>query len=103
MTYTWNDQELYSINTRIDCGEISVKFFNEGPEQSTLDPRLYSQTVSPNAFIVLQTQDVGLKGEYRIKYELKLVKYPNISAIIEQPFVITVIDPCDNPLDLAVD
>ena len=32
LTYTWLDQDLYTINTRVDCGDISVKFYYEGVE-----------------------------------------------------------------------
>ena len=85
----------------IDCGDITVDFFIDDEEKTPLNPWLFRQTNDPSAFIILQTQDVTLKGVYEIRYEIKFVKYPLVSAEIASPFVVTVIDPCDNPESLV--
>ena len=89
------------METLIDCGDITVDFFIDDEEKTPLNPWLFRQTSDPSAFIILQTQDVTLKGVYEIRYEIKFVKYPLVSAEIESPFVVTVIDPCDNPESLV--
>ena len=100
-TYTWLDSDLYSMDTLIDCGDITVDFFIDDEEKTPLNPWLFRQTNDPSAFIILQTQDVDLKGVYEIRYEIVFIKYPEVSAELASPFVVTVVDPCDNPESLV--
>jgi len=44
-----------------------------------------------------------MEGDYLILYSVNFKKYPNTKAKSEEPFVITVIDPCKNLANLVTD
>ena len=89
---------MYSIDTLVDCGSITVDFIHDGVK--IVDSDLFGQTSDP-AFIVKETQDVNLKGDYPIFYKVSLSSYPENSAQSTVPFTITVIDPCDAPVGIT--
>jgi hypothetical protein len=47
------------------------------------------------------TNDVLLKGEYPIKYRAYFTDYPDNVVTLAEPFVITIVDPCDAPVSVA--
>ena len=89
---------MYSIDTLVDCGSITVDFIHDGIK--IVDSDLFGQSPDP-AFIVKETQDVNLKGDYPIFYKVSLSSYPETSAQSTVPFTITVIDPCDAPVGIT--
>lgn len=98
----WKAIDLISPATSVDCGPISVEFFND-ISMSALDPELFvdDQTLAPaNIFRVLYSEDVAKKGSYPFRYR---VYHTNYSLnVIEQPFpfTVTVINSCENPVSL---
>jgi hypothetical protein len=50
---------------------------------------------------IRSTEDVLLKGEYPIKYRAYFTNYPDNIATLAEPFVITIVDPCDAPVSVA--
>ena len=68
LTQEWNIDSILTSATSIDCGEISVEFFND--DGSTLDQTLFSddRTGTPYKFKTLSTEDVSKAGSYPIRY-----------------------------------
>lgn len=51
MSQTWLERDLYTIDTRIDCGQTTVLFFND--DRSPLNSDLFTQRGQPTtAFVV---------------------------------------------------
>ena len=48
----------------------------------------------------MYTEDITKKGEYPIMYRVRLEDYPLNYVESAEPFVITIIDPCDEPKSL---
>ena len=47
------------------------------------------------------TELVEKKGTYRIKYRVYHTLYPTNVVTLTDPFIITIIDPCDKPLSVT--
>ena len=74
----WEAVNLINPDTTVDCGHISVEFFNDDATMTALDPLLFEddQTGDPNnIFRVLYSEDVAKKGSYPIRYRVFLTNY----------------------------
>ena len=97
---SWNYSDLFTIATQVDCGPISVDFYNEG-DKSTLDSDLFGDVrdaAGSNTFTVLYTEDVQKAAVYPISYRTYHTQYPDNYKEVTTAFTVTVIDPCDEPI-----
>ena len=74
-SYTWVDfkDELFTIDTKVDCGPSKVEFYNSD-DLSDLDTQIFE--VAGSEFKILESQDVAKKGTYPLKYKVSLERYP---------------------------
>ena len=96
----WNIDSLLTKETQIDCGPITVNFFNEIPSKTAIDPDLFlDERITPGSynFAVRNTDDILKKGVYPINYVAYFTNYPSNVANLAETFTVTVIDPCDDP------
>ena len=97
----WNYADIFTIATDVDCGLISVEFFNEDAGMTVLNTSLFDDARTPNIFSILETQDVTLDGTYPISYRAYHTLYPVNVQEKRTAFTMTVIDPCDAPVGVA--
>ena len=100
----WSFSELFKVATEVDCGPISVDFYNAADMNSPLDVTIFDDqrnALIPNSFTVLQTQDVTKAGIYPISYRTYFTNYPANFVDNLLAFTVTIIDPCDNPVSVA--
>lgn len=91
-------------DTLVDCGLITVEFYNDDVGMTALNAEIFvdDQSASPNnAFRVLYSENVALKGSYKFKYRVYHANYPANVAVQPFPFTITVINSCENPVSLV--
>ena len=93
----WDYANVLTIDTQVDCGLISVDFFNEDGSDSALDTSLFSDVRDANIFTVIYTEDVLKKGTYPISYKAYYSSYPGNFEEKRTAFTVTIIDPCDAP------
>jgi len=107
VTYNLRDPEIskpYTINDLVysdnmsDCDTQSVSFFYDDVSQTPFDTSLFTDTGS--SFKINYTENVLAAGKYYLTYKVKYNSYPlyNVQAV---PFVITIVDPCDNPVGVT--
>ena len=100
----WDINNLITKDTLVDCGLLSVEFFNDDGSQTTLDPDIFLDDRSnPGAFNFASryTEDVSKANIYPIKYKVYHTLYDQNFVILADPFIITIIDPCEKPVGLA--
>ena len=95
---TWVDQDLYSLDTPVDCGPITVEFFND--DLTAVDPAIFTKNADPS-FVTQYQEDVALVGDYPILYRVTLTNYPANLIDSTVPFIISIVDPCDAPLSVT--
>ena len=100
----WQAVDLINPDTTVDCGHISVEFFNDDAGLTALDPDLFidDQKGDPdNIFRIIYAEDISKKGSYPIRYRVFPTDYS--SNVVEQPFpfVVTVINQCENPFSIS--
>ena len=75
---TWVDKDLYSLDTPVDCGPITVEFFND--DLTAVDPAIFTKNAdfkladphfADPSFVTQYQEDVALVGD-NSKYGLKL-------------------------------
>lgn len=91
---------MFTIDTDVDCGPITVELFNEDATFTALDAALFDDVRDPNSFTVVNTADVTKAGTYPISYKAYHTNFPSNFQTKTVAFTITVIDPCDNPAGL---
>ena len=99
-TQTWSYTDVLTIDTGVDCGPITVEFFNEDATFTNLDAALFDDGRDPNSFAVRNTDDVTKAGSYPISYKAYHTNFPSNFKTKTVAFTITVIDPCNNPAGL---
>ena len=74
----WQAVDLIQPATTVDCGSISVEFFNDDIAKSALAvPFKDDRATTPdNFFRVLYSEDVGHKGSYPFRYRVYHTDYP---------------------------
>ena len=90
--------------TLVDCGALTVEFFNNDAGQTSLDSVLFfDDRTNSNAYnlAILYTELDEKKGVYPIKYRVYHTLYPTNVVTLTDPFIITIIDPCDNPVSVT--
>ena len=95
----WNINNLISKETLVDCGPISVEFFNDDLSNSALDTDLFLDDRTNNGSYNLAsiiTDNVSKKGMYPIKYRVYHSNYIANIVTIANPFTVEIIDPCEN-------
>jgi hypothetical protein len=101
---TWNIANILTRATAVDCGPITVNFFNDDAPKSPLDSSIFGDIrVTTGAFLFrdIYTEDVSKKGVYPIKFEAYHTNYNSNVATLGTPFIITIIDPCDEPVSVT--
>ena len=68
---------MLGSSTNVDCGDISVEFFNDDASKSALDTDLFldNRNVVPHQFTVIQTSDLAKIGTYPIKFRAYFTDY----------------------------
>ena len=90
--------------TAVDCGALTVEFFNDDTGKTALDSDIFSDDrTTAGAFNLASkyTEMVGKKGTYPIKYRVYHTLYPTNVVTLTDPFTITIIDPCDKPVSVT--
>ena len=96
-TFEWEYADILIIDTQVDCGAISVDFFNS-EDESALDLNLFSDVRSDtNNFSIGPSQDVSKDEIYKVGLRSYFINYPDNFAESKPAFTITVTDPCKNP------
>lgn len=88
----------------LDCGELTVNFFYDDGLKTPLDPAfLFDDRSHPvtETFSTMYSEDLSLVGDHTIKYEVFYTDYPMAGGPESEPFTVTVIDPCDEPVSMA--
>ena len=96
----WVASDLIAPATQADCGPITVEFFNDDAGKTVLDATLFNEGVAgppDSIFKVLYTEEELKKGSYPIRYRVYHTNYAGNVKEQPFPFVITVINPCENP------
>ena len=101
----WSYQDLFTIDTQVDCGSISVDFFNEEDYSSPIDADLFndfrdSDSNSYNIFSV-SADDVAKVGVYPISYRVYYQNYPENFEDKINAATIVVTDPCSEPFGIT--
>jgi len=99
----WDINDLITKDTLVDCGVLSVEFFNDDVGQTSLDTIIFLDDRNPGAFNFAsrETDDVSKANIYPIKYKVYHTLYDQNFVILADPFIITIIDPCEKPVGLA--
>ena len=61
---SWNYADIFTIATDVDCGSITVEFFNEDAGETALNPSLFNDARTPNIFSILE--DTGCDFRWHI-------------------------------------
>lgn len=93
------------MDSQVFCGTPIVEFFlSNDPSQQALDPTVFEDgTATDSVFKVLYNEDTTKRGSYAIKYRVYQANYPSNFVVLDFPFVITVINPCENPVSIQSD
>ena len=81
-----------------------MEFFNDDFGKTSLDSVIFlDDRTTSGAFKLssLYTELVSKKGSYPIKYRVFHTLYPANVVTLTDPFIITIIDPCDNPVSVT--
>lgn len=101
----WVYDQVLTTDTLVDCGTITVEFYNDDVSQSPLDADLFLNTIEitpgQNQFEILQTQDVLKKGVYPIVMKAYFTNYSSNFEELKPAFTMTIIDPCDDPASFS--
>ena len=76
-TQSWDPSNLFTDDSDVDCGSISLDFLNA--DGTVLDPTIFEDKrdlVTQNTFSVLYSEDVTKAGTYPILYRTYYTNYP---------------------------
>ena len=96
----YDESELATFSTRVNCGEITIEFFSDENDELELNPALFSTfqvSYTKGIFIVQQkdTRDIeaeDLIGDYEIHYAAYSTEYPAMGVLISEAFIVTIVD-----------
>ena len=97
----WNIDNLITRATAVDCGALTVEFFNDDGGKTALDSDIFADDrTTAGAFNLASeyTEMVGKKGTYPIKYRVYHTSYLTNVVTLTDPFTITIADPCEAPV-----
>ena len=100
----WDIDNLITKATLVDCGGLSVEFFNDDASQTSLDTDIFlDDRATGGAFNLASkyTEDVGKTKSYNLKYRVYHTSYDQNVVTLAEPFSILVADPCDAPVSLT--
>ena len=100
----WDIDNLITKATLVDCGPLTVEFFNDDVGKTALDSDIFDDDRStPGAFSLVNkyTEDVLKTGTYFIKYSVYHTHYDQNVVTMADPIEVLVADPCDAPLSLT--
>ena len=83
---------------------LTVEFFNVDAGETNLDTEIFlDDRTNAGAFNLasLETEDILKAGSYPIKYRVYHTLYTSNIVILNDPFVISIGDPCDLPINLT--
>ena len=66
----WDINNLITKETLVDCGPLSVEFYNDDAGQTSLDPDILLDDRAAFNLVSLSTDDVLKKGSYPLKYRV---------------------------------
>ena len=81
----------------MDCGPLTVEFYNDDAEQTELDVSIFSdeRSDSINHLTILPASTESIKeGQYMILYRIFYEEYPDVVVEQTQPFTVTITNPC---------
>ena len=91
-----------TINVATDCGPHTVDFMMNDGLRTPVDPLLFEDFESAtNEFRLLYTEDTSAATVYPITYEVSWTNYPSNSILQTTPFVVELLDPCDDPVSVT--
>ena len=108
MNRFWNTNNLISKSTLVDCGPLSVEFFNNNAGKTPLDPDIFRDVRSTTQaqqynLASLRTEDDLKIGSYPIKYRVYHTHYPENEVSPKQAFTVKIrCCRCDDALNLIV-
>ena len=89
---SWNLDGIATSSVDIDCGLLTVEFFNKDINSSPLDETIFfdDRTNSPsNQFTITQAVDDDYKyGRYDILYRVFYADYPDVIVHQNYPFIV---------------
>ena len=77
---------MFWIDSPIDCGPISVEFFDDSHE--SIDTDLFAFETD---FVVKETSDASKIGDYKIHYRISFLEYPGRYAESSEAFTISIL------------
>ena len=91
---------------KIDCGPISVEFFNDDAAKSAINTALFQddRTTAPNNIFRTLFNDNPLTiGSYPFRYRVFHTNYPTSAVEIPFPFIVTIIkvNSCESPKSIV--
>ena len=104
MQQTWQAVNLISPKTKVDCGPISVEFFNSDAKKSPTSTVLFKddrKTAPVNFFRTLYNEDPMTSGSYPLLYRVYFTNYPMNEAESTLPFTISIVKYCGNPKSIT--
>ena len=78
---------------------MSVDFFDTTTAATPVST-VFDDDRTAFSFASIYTEDTTLKGEYFISYDVYHTNYDTNKVTVDVPFLITVIDPCDEPVSV---
>ena len=100
----WNIENLITKATAVNCGALSVEFFNDDSGMTTLDSVIFldDRTTSDSFNLAsLYTELVDKKGKYPITYRVYHTLYRANVVTLTNPFTIIIADPCEAPVSVT--
>ena len=95
----WDIDNLITKATLVDCGLLTVEFFNDDAGLTSLDTEIFlDDRANAGAFSLasLYSENVAKKGLYPIKYRVYHTIYTMNVVTRVDPFTVTIVDPCEN-------
>ena len=87
----------------MNCGGLTFEFFNVDADLSSLDSDIFldDRSAGGHNLAVKYNEDVTKVGIYPVKYRVYHTLYSSNIVTLAEPFVVTIIDPCDKPDSLT--
>ena len=89
----WQVSQLIDPQTQVDCGPVTVEFFNADASKTPIDSTLFVDDRSGDpvlSFNTLESQDTSKRGAYPIGYKVFHAGYPDNFVEVSPAFTITV-------------
>jgi len=99
VAYKWDMASLFYVETLVDCGPFTLMFTTDRGDPIDKTTFKDDRDSIPAQFLVSYTEALEKVGVYRFTFKISLDNFPmNRGISLDQPFQISIIDPCDKPL-----